>query len=442
MKYLKHILIILIIFPVLFTMTGCWDNTEIDDMAYVISLGLDSGTQNKIELSLLIAIPKKIKPGGGSWPFSLHSGSQASGSESSQVVTVDAPTIPAGLNLINTFVARRISLAHLKAVVFSEELARKGVGEYLDYFDRDREVRSTADIIISRTSADKFLRSLKPVLETNPSKYIELTAMANSYTAFIPYTKMGRFISASISYDEQPIAVLGGVNNNALNVNAPIPYEEPFRPQPGSSDTNEGEYLPGNIPRKGDVERELMGSAVFDGDRMTGEFNAAETAVMLMIRGEFNRNFWSIEDPEKKGSFVPVDIRQSRSPSISLKRQGNKYNIDVGLHLSGSILEVESDIQYENENNMVTLEGSIAKYITSIADEVIKTAQKEYKSDVFKFGNYARGTFWLEDDFEKSNWKSAFCNATVKVETDFRVTRSGQLYKTNPIINSGGIQQD
>ena len=285
---------------ILFILTGCWDSNEVDDMAYVISLGLDQGTQNKLQVSMLIAIPKNITGGGGSSAFGTEGKSKNLGSETSEVVTVETPTIAAGFNMINAFISRKISLADLKAIVFSEKIARAGVKDFLDYFERDREVRSTASVIVARGTAEEFLRSLKPVLETNPSKYIELTANASSYTSFIPKTSIKKFIAATLSYDEQAFAVMGGINKQALNIEEPIPLKETFRRQPDSDLPNEGEYLPGNVPRKGDAERELMGTAIFDGDRMAGEFNALETSVMLMLRGDFHRNFWSMIDPRKK----------------------------------------------------------------------------------------------------------------------------------------------
>jgi spore germination protein KC len=422
-------------------LTGCWDSNEVDDMAYVISLGLDQGTHNKLQVSMLIANPKNITEGGGRSASGTEGKSENSGSETSEVVTVETPTIAAGFNMINSFISRKISLAHLKAVVFSEKIARAGVKDCLDYFERDREVRSTASVIVAKESADQFLRSLKPMLETNPSKYIELTANASSYTSFIPNTSIKRFIAATLSYDEQAFAVMGGINKQALNIEGPIPLKETFRRQSDSILPNEGEYLPGNVPRKGYVERELMGTAIFDGDRMVGEFNALETSVMLMLRGDFRRNFWSMIDPGRKRQFVAIDLRQAKSPLIKVSRRGKQVKLKVTLRLEGSIMEIQSNIQYERQKQMRILEKSIAAYISGIAERTIKIAQREYKADVFRFGNQVRRTFWREDDWEKANWKATFSNAVITVNTKFLITRSGLLYKTNQVISSRGIEE-
>jgi len=427
---------------ILLTLVGCWDKNEIDDMAYVISIGLDKGIQNKVKLSVLIAIPAKLVEGGGSSGSSNGKESAEKGKGSSEVVSVESPTIPAGLNMINAFISRQLSLSHLKAIIFSKELSMEGIGDYLSFFDRSTNIRPVTTVIVSRESAYDFLMSLKPVLEINPSKFIELTAKANKITAFIPNATIGDFIKEIKSFDEQPYAVLGGINKQAVEEEGKsIPFKEPFRKDSESDVPNEGEYLAGNIPRIGDVERELMGTAIFDGDKMVGEFNGIETAAMGILRGEFERNFWSFKDPIKKGLFVPIDVRQKKHPTIKVKRQENNIKINVKLHLEGYLIAVQSEVPYEKEEYMVILEKSIEEVITHLSEKVIIIAQKDFKSDVFKFGNYVRRTYWLQDEWEKANWKAAFQNATIKVETDFFISRSGILYKDSPYVSSQGVKK-
>jgi len=439
----RHIRLVILLVMVLVTISlaGCWDNIEVEDMAYVVSIGLDKGTQNKLKISLLIAIPKNIVSaggGGGAGGPGENGGGSDKGQASSELVAVEAPTIPAGMNMVNAFISRKVSLAHLKAVVFSEDLAKEGVGDYLDFFERNREIRGTANVIVSKGSSYDFLKSLRPVLETNPSKYIELTAHAYVYTAFIADTSIGEFIRDAQSYDKQPIAVLGGINKQAVEWDEPISFMGPLRKEADMGNPYAGDYIAGKIPRKGVVDRELMGTAVFNGDKMVGELSGTETAVMMIIRGDYRQNFWSIRDPLMEGYYIPLDIRMRKSPSIKVKRRGDKFEVSVKLRLEGNILAVQSGIDYEREQYRSILENSVEETITGIAGRVIKIAQQEYKSDVFGLGGYARRTFLLQDDWEKANWKRAFTDADIKVETEFHIRRAGLLYKANPIISSDG----
>lgn len=158
----------------------------------------------------------------------------------------------------------------------------------------------------------------------------------------------------------------------------------------------------------------------------------------MIIRGDYRQNFWSIRDPLMEGYYIPLDIRMRKSPSIKVKRRGDKFEVSVKLRLEGNILAVQSGIDYEREQYRSILENSVEETITGIAGRVIKIAQQEYKSDVFGLGGYARRTFLLQDDWEKANWKRAFTDADIKVETEFHIRRAGLLYKANPIISSDG----
>ena len=41
-KYIKHITLFIILFTLILSLTGCISNKQIDDLAYVIAIGIDS----------------------------------------------------------------------------------------------------------------------------------------------------------------------------------------------------------------------------------------------------------------------------------------------------------------------------------------------------------------------------------------------------------------
>ncbi|MEH6996427.1 Ger(x)C family spore germination protein, partial [Neobacillus drentensis] len=45
--------------------TGCWDRTEVNDLAIVTAAAIDKKENNQIELSLQLFIPKSLSMGGG-----------------------------------------------------------------------------------------------------------------------------------------------------------------------------------------------------------------------------------------------------------------------------------------------------------------------------------------------------------------------------------------
>jgi len=76
---MKKVLSIVLLFLMLtMTFTSCYDRKEIDDLAYVVAIGLDKGKTNTLRMSFLIAVPRNI--GGGE-------GSAGGGGEETSIIT-------------------------------------------------------------------------------------------------------------------------------------------------------------------------------------------------------------------------------------------------------------------------------------------------------------------------------------------------------------------
>lgn len=112
MKNKLSISIILIL--LLFTLTGCYDASSIEDCYYVVALGIDLSENNLYNISIQIAKNK-----------SNSSSSDSSQSSSYTIYTVEAETIESGITILNNYLNKKINLSHCSAIVFSEELANK-----------------------------------------------------------------------------------------------------------------------------------------------------------------------------------------------------------------------------------------------------------------------------------------------------------------------------
>ena len=104
-------------------LAGCYDSREIDDMAYVVSLGLDKGKTNALRLTIQIAIPVATGAGGGG----EGGGGGGEGSDSSFITTIETPSLYSGLNMANNYISKQLNMSHAKVIVISEEIAREGV---------------------------------------------------------------------------------------------------------------------------------------------------------------------------------------------------------------------------------------------------------------------------------------------------------------------------
>ena len=119
-KARKFFAILLIVLLLIISSANYYGIKGIDNLAYVVAIGLDVGKNDALNLSLQISMPT-ISEGG------------SSSSQSSSVVvdSIECSSITSGISLFNSFLGKEVTLSHCKVLVISEELAKKGVSEYL-----------------------------------------------------------------------------------------------------------------------------------------------------------------------------------------------------------------------------------------------------------------------------------------------------------------------
>jgi len=424
---MRKIISITLIVVILVTMlTGCYDSTEPDEMVYILAIGLDKGVKDKLRLTVEFHTTK----GGSSGSSSKSSGS--SGGEAGgdyTTITIDAPSLFTGINMINSSLAHKANFMHTEYVVFSEEMAKAGLSPYIGAVIRYRQIRRSTAVIVAKGSACKFLEENQPFIGSTLTKTMALQALESANTGYFPYVTLNDFYDGIKSTYRQPIAILGGINNSNS-------YQEDGE-KASAFQSPEGQYYAGEMPRKGGGKVELYGTAVFDGDKMVGELTGDETRLLLMLRGDFQRGFFTIKDPKMPQDVVPLDVRTSRKTKIHVDIKNGKPYINAEITLEGDILAIQSMINYEDLSLKPLLEKAFEQQVKSEMDALIDKCKKE-KSDVFRFGTVACSKFLTIQDWEQYNWNKQFENAEVTVNVTFNIRRTGILMKSSPVIGSGG----
>ena len=196
-KIAQVISIILILIICLHTLSGCYDAESVEALAYAVAIGIDKGENDKIKLSLQIAIPNSTSGQEGS-----------SQSEESSLNSVDCSSIDAGIALINTYISEKINLSHCKAIVISEEIAYEGISEYLYTLVNNLELRPDCNIIISKCKAYDYLDNSDQSLEKLSAKYYEFTFNSSEYTGYTQNITLSNFYSTILSTTSHAYAIL------------------------------------------------------------------------------------------------------------------------------------------------------------------------------------------------------------------------------------------
>lgn len=196
-------IIISIILIIIFTI-GFNQGQEVDDLAYAIAIGIDTSKNNNLKVSFQFAKPINASEGGG-----------ASESQPSFIHTIEASSITSAINLLNSFMSKRLNLSHCKVIVFSEEFAKKGISQELYTLINNIQIRPDVSIVVSRCTSQYFIEKSKPTLENIVTKYYEIAPQSTEYTGYTSNVKIGDFFNKLNCSTCEAVATLGGVNTTS-----------------------------------------------------------------------------------------------------------------------------------------------------------------------------------------------------------------------------------
>ncbi len=409
------------------SLTGCYDAVEIDDSVYTLSLGIDKGEHNKVRVT--IQYPTYKSSGGGQGQDDKKGGggggmSSQNTAPGSNIHTIESSSILEALDMYGMAISRRVSLMHTKSLIFSEDMAKEGISRYLAPLARFREVRGVMNVLVTKGTAEEFIRENKSNIGESLAKAMELMMVQADNTSFFPRVTFYDFYRGMTSPFEQGYMAYAGINEFAKLSEKP-PENSPLKIDRG--------YNPGELPRSGVAKREFVGTAVFSGDKMVGTLDSDETRYFLMVTGKFKRGIIDLRDQKSPDDVIPLDIRPSRNPVIKGRFVKGKPVLDVMLQMEADIGAIQSRINYEGQKNIVKLNQQAQKHIEEQIEKVIKKVQKEYKADIFSFGHKIAGYFPTIQEWEKYDWLSHFQEAKVNVSVKMNIRRTGMMINSSKI---------
>ena len=89
---------------------------KIDNLAYVLALGVDVGEKARLKVSAQFTKSASVSPG---------SGTSAEDLDNIVLVSGEADSIFSAINLLNSYIGKEINLSHCSLIIFSEEFAKQ-----------------------------------------------------------------------------------------------------------------------------------------------------------------------------------------------------------------------------------------------------------------------------------------------------------------------------
>lgn len=419
----------LLLVPCLLLLSGCWDRTDPEHLVYVSMIGVDKGPANDYIFTFQMPRPRAIT-GGGNTGGGGGGGGGGAGKEgaSMEAFSVEAPDVTTAMMVSDAFVARRPTIAHARAIVFGEDLAREGLAAVVSHATRFREFRRTMNVMVARGTARDFLLAAQPRREADPNLWLENVLQDQLRNGLIPPARIHEFVT-----DMEMI----GRGSQAVLV---APHQE----QPEAQPTGAGEggtgpppraaaMIAGETRRLGEIPVDFLGTAVFQKDKLVGMLTGDETRLIRMVRGGLNRTPMALVDPADPTRRVTVTLRNQASPVIAVSRSGRRVSGTVALALEAELFAIQSGVDYSHEPGLSRLEASVERQLKRSLEELLRKTVTEWGVDLVGFTPRLRRTFATQTDWEAFDWGRAIPQLNYSVQVHVTIRRYGmQLAPVQP----------
>lgn len=388
---------------VILTLCSCGD--EPDNIAYVVAMGFDKAENNNYYVTIQYAKPSKIS---GS---NSESGGEG-GPDIIQNMTVEAPNIYSAINIANHIVSKKFSLFHTELIVFSDEIAKDGIGDIIDMVSKSNEMRPDIFAAVAIGGAGKYLEEVKPTIEVNPTKYYKLIYSQND-TDGIPKTDLQDFYINKTTHNSNPVLPIAGVaqtddkDENSSNKTA---WENTY-----GFDYKVKNYVAGETAVKSENKSETMGMALFDGNKMKAVLGAVDTEIYNMLKGSLKKNYISFKS-DKSSEPIMIKIYQARKPLIKVDLENKKIKI---------ILNMESDLLSKPVDNFdgSETERNILNDIKTSCSEFMNKTINEYGCDILGIRREIRKSFLTNKQLEE--YELNLKDFEIEIDADFSIRRIG-----------------
>ncbi|MFC4767946.1 Ger(x)C family spore germination protein [Effusibacillus consociatus] len=382
---MKSFLLFLILCTNMLFLTGCWDRTELNDLALVEGVGIDTTQDKMIELTVQLSIPKAFGGGQG------MGGGGGGGGEGRQTLSRSGKgrTIVDALAILQEKLPRKVFWGHAKAIVIGEKLAKQGVRDELEFFASHPQPRPKSYVFVSKGSAKDVL-ALLPPLERSSAEVLRELAKSQ--------------ILMKVTFIEFMDMLSGDAGAAAL------PMIDVLPPEKGQKQLQTIAYI--------------NRTAIFKKDKMIGEIDDAVTRGVLWLRNEIKQANITVTPKDAEGGISALMIR-SRTELIPHIDDG-KWKLTVKAVSEDDVILNASRWNLLNPNFIGMLEKELEKDLDNRMELALQKVQKEKNADILGFAEAFHRTYPQEWKKVKDRWDEIFPQVEVTFDTQVRVRRPGK----------------
>ncbi|CAG7651036.1 Spore germination protein B3 [Paenibacillus solanacearum] len=383
---------LLLLWPSLL-LQGCWDRTEINDLAFILTSAVDLEQDGSIRYTVMVPLPGQM--GGAS-----GGGGGTGGDKSYYIDSEVGDSVRDAQAKLQARMSRRMFLAHRRTLLVSEEFARiRGISHVFDSTPRSPESRMTTNLIITKGKAYEMLQAT-PRFERFPSEAIRELAKAR--------------LVLNLNMKDTAV-MLSETDGDAMVLYMSVKESE----------------------KSGKPSREIntTGYALIKNNKMIGLVEGDEAIGLSMLKTLSSEAV--ITAIPEDGVTMTAKINKDDSYLRVRLLQGIPI-YDIGLNVRVRIVETIGLYDLSQPANLRKVENVISGLIKNMVEQAIRTMQKK-EVDPVQFGTSLWRDYpklWQEQYAPK--WPALMKDAEFHVKVNSTITDTGLIYEN---VTKKGMKQ-
>jgi spore germination protein len=345
--------------------SGCWDQNIFEDIGLALLLGLEQTENGELLFSMSLPVFAEDID------------------ETVEILSTTSNLLRQSRDQIRNTSGKKVEGGKIQHIIFSKELAEKGIDNLLDVFIRDSENPLLANIIVVDGSPLEML-NMSREYKDKPRLGVYLANLirdALRHTA-TPESRIYNFTILQYSETIDPVA----------------------------------SYM-----RFDEIGVNIEGSALFNRNKMVGNINLIETGLLHALMGEriqfgYYIDAHSIQDESGSGKRGVTIFLHRVKRKVKTYVNGTFPEISISLDFKGIVNETDLNYRLDQSKDKKTLEDKISALIKKDCIKLLEYLQ-EIGSDPIGFGEMIRARH--NEYFKSVSWKTIYPG--VKFDIDVKL---------------------
>ncbi|AFH61505.1 Ger(x)C family spore germination protein [Paenibacillus caseinilyticus] len=385
-----QLVLVLALLPLI---AGCWNSRELRDLAIVVGMGIDKAAGGEgYRLSFQI-----MNPGSSSL------GAKGGGGGDANTISVywaEDKSLFGALRKASQKVPRQLFFAHIQLLVIGEPLAKEGLRELFDFYERSHELRLNTPVLVSRGVDAKAVLNLAMPLEPSSAlgnaKRIRNTSRVWAHNAEMEVTDIIKSLNRSGSMVISGIKIAGDRRKGGTKANL------------------EKVELPAHA--------EIQGMALFREGKWAGWVEGAEARGLIRVLDKVKGTIVTLPCGKKEDG-ISLEVIQSKT-KVTYRIENGSPAFQIQVKEEGNLNEIRCAIDPSQRSEVVKLQKEWADAAKREIKKAVQGAQSR-RSDYLGFDRIVESTDIKSWKNMEKNWPSLFAEAKVEVSVETFIRRTG-----------------